>query len=244
MKRLFVILLALSLFCALILCAGAAYEPDRLVDEADLLTNSEKAKVIARLDAIAQAQDFDVVIHTTTDIGRQDILDYGEDFYLEHGYGEDGIILVRLAGEEPEWGYVVFGKGERVFDDAAMDELDAAFLADLRAGNYLKAFLAFADTAEELVGDYSPISVGTILISLVVGILLAWLIPMSVLKGQLKSVRTQAAASGYARPGSMQLTQQRDIFLYRNIIRTAKPKNNSSSGQVTSGGRSGRSGRG
>lgn len=63
-----------------------------------------------------------------------------------------------------------------------------------------------------------------------------FLIPMSVLKGQLKSVRMQNAATSYVRPNSMQLTQERDLFLYRNVTRTARPKNNSGSGGSSGGG--------
>ena len=70
--------------------------------------------------------------------------------------------------------------------------------------------------------------------------MLSFLIPMSVLKGQLKSVRMQNAASSYVRPNSMQLTRERDLFLYRNVTRTARPKNNSGSG--SSSGSSGSSG--
>ena len=82
------------------------------------------------------------------------------------------------------------------------------------------------------------------ILSLIAGAVLSFLIPMSVLKGQLKSVRMQAAASSYVRPGSMELRQQRDIFLFRNVTRTARPKNNSSSGGGGGGSRStgGRSG--
>ena len=75
-------------------------------------------------------------------------------------------------------------------------------------------------------------------VSLIVGAVLSFLIPMSVLKGQLKSVRMQAAASSYVRPGSRELRQQRDIFLFRNVTRTARPKNNSSSGGGGGGGSS------
>ena len=44
----------------------------------------------------------------------------------------------------------------------------------------------------------------------------------------------------------MHLTQDRDIFLYRNITRTAKPKNTGSGGSThrTSGGNTSRIGRG
>ena len=66
----------------------------------------------------------------------------------------------------------------------------------------------------------------TVLISVGIGILLAFLIPMSMLKGELKSVRRENAAANYVRENSMNLTAKRDIFLYRNVVRTPIPKSN------------------
>ena len=65
-----------------------------------------------------------------------------------------------------------------------------------------------------------------IIVAVVIGIILSFLIPMSILKGQLKTVRHQAAAADYVRPNSMNLTNKRDIFLYRRVVRTEIPKPN------------------
>ena len=57
-------------------------------------------------------------------------------------------------------------------------------------------------------------------------------------KGALKSVRAQAAANSYVRRDSMQLTMDRDLFLYRTVTATPKPKDrdsNSSSHTGSSG---------
>ena len=55
-----------------------------------------------------------------------------------------------------------------------------------------------------------------------------------ILKGQLKTVRAKAEASDYMKPGSLQLTEARDFFLYRHIDRREKPKNNGGSTTHTS----------
>ena len=49
-------------------------------------------------------------------------------------------------------------------------------------------------------------------------------------RGQLKTVRRKAAASDYVRPGSMNVAYANDVFLYSHVNRTAKPKDNDSSG--------------
>jgi uncharacterized protein len=41
-------------------------------------------------------------------------------------------------------------------------------------------------------------------------------------KGQLKSVALQKRATDYMKPGSLNITDSRDFFLYRHIDRTEK----------------------
>ena len=64
-----------------------------------------------------------------------------------------------------------------------------------------------------------------ILICIAIGIVAA-IIVTGIMKSQLKSVRPQNAAGSYVVEGSFQLTHSRDLFLYRNVTRHARPKNN------------------
>lgn len=64
-----------------------------------------------------------------------------------------------------------------------------------------------------------------VLISIGIGLLIG-LITVLVMRSQLKSVRPKNAAADYVVPGSFRLRHSRDIFLYRNVTRTARPKNN------------------
>ena len=57
-----------------------------------------------------------------------------------------------------------------------------------------------------------------------IGLLVAFM-----LKGQLKSVHRQDQANAYVKPGSMQITQSDDHFLYSNVVRMPKQQNNSHS---------------
>lgn len=58
---------------------------------------------------------------------------------------------------------------------------------------------------------------------LVIGLITA-LIVTGVMKSRLKSVAPQRDATSYVRQGSMKLTNQRDLYLYREIHRTERPK--------------------
>jgi uncharacterized protein len=67
----------------------------------------------------------------------------------------------------------------------------------------------------------------------VIGLVIA-AIATAVMKGKLKSVHAQAGASGYVKNGSMNVTHRQDLFLYRDVNRTAKPKDSSGSSTHTS----------
>ena len=69
------------------------------------------------------------------------------------------------------------------------------------------------------------------------------LIAVGIMSAKMKTVRSQSHASDYVRPGSMQLTNQRDIFLYSHVSRRAKPKQTSSGGSRGGGSRGGAGGR-
>ncbi len=252
-NRIFSLLLLLTLCAFLVLpCAAAGTDeahPPRVWDDAGLLTDGEYTALTQKLDEISERLDFDVVVVTVFSLDGADARAYADDVFDLNGYGMgDGGILFLFApndGENGKYHFSTFAKGEDIFDGDAFDELESATLDLLRAGRYAEAFDAYADTCDALVGSYGKISAGTVIFALLAGVVLAFLIPMNLYKGQLKSVRSQPAATDYVRSGSMQLTVNRDLFLYRNITRTPKPKNNSSgNGSHTSSSGSSHGGRG
>ena len=70
-------------------------------------------------------------------------------------------------------------------------------------------------------------------ICFVIGLVIA-AIATAIMKGQLKSVRSQAGASSYVKSGSLNVTHRQDLFLYRDVKRTAKPKDSGGSSTHTS----------
>ena len=72
-----------------------------------------------------------------------------------------------------------------------------------------------------------------IVIPPVVGIVCAFVVTGS-MKSKLKTVRSEAAAKNYIRPGSLSIEQQSDVFLYKNVSKVRI--------ESSSGGSSGRSG--
>ena len=81
--------------------------------------------------------------------------------------------------------------------------------------------ITFVCSAAALSPMYLVLAVG-------IGLVLAWVI-VSVMKSQLRSVAFQENAASYVREGSMNLTNSRELFLYRDVHRTERPKESSSS---------------
>ena len=61
--------------------------------------------------------------------------------------------------------------------------------------------------------------------SLIAGIVIAFIV-VGIMKAQLKTVRKQNNAANYVVDGSFHLTNRAEFFLYRNVVRRERPKNN------------------
>ncbi|MBQ9946404.1 MAG: TPM domain-containing protein [Clostridia bacterium] len=85
----------------------------------------------------------------------------------------------------------------------------------------------YSDYEDKYTPDFFNIK--WFLVAIVIGVIIAFIYTAS-LKSQLKTVRSKASAKDYVIPGSLHLTQQRDVFMYSNVKKIPKPKENSSKG--------------
>lgn len=255
MKKIIAVLFCLCLVFSLSFSASADTIPDerlqpRLVDGADILTDSEEADLLSKLDKVSEELQFDVVIATTYGLGGSYIRDVADDYYDYNGFGygsgRDGcVLLVDMEGRD--WWISTCGYGIAAFTDAGIEYIGEQIESDLSNGYYYDAFETYAELCDDFVTkaesgspyDSDNLPKGGynwffgIIFSLVAGFVIA-LIATLVMKSKLKSVRRQPAAKDYLVPGSMKVTQSRDIFLYRNVTKRAKPKQSSGSSTHTS----------
>ncbi len=247
----------LTAFLCLVLCLSGAVTvfaaPACLWDGADYLTDTQEAALAAQLEDIRTRQGLDVVIVTVPTLSGQDATDYADDYYDGNGYREDGILLL-IADYDRQWAVSTSGYGITVLTEAGLDYLTEAFVPYLSQGDYSKAFQIFAGICDDLItqaknGDPYDIddlpkvpfqAVKSLLISLCIGLAAALLVT-GIMRSQLKSVRSQPAASHYIKDGSMHITQSRELFLYRHVTRTKRETNSSSGGSKTHTSSSGRS---
>lgn len=248
-KKLSVLFLAIVL-CLCIARPVSAAESEgfvdqyyRVLDMADLLTDSEESALIKKLDEISLRQNMDVIIATTDDLGGYSVRDYADWLYEQcmFGYGrnKDGLILL-ISMEDRDWCISTCGYGITAFTDAGIEYIGEQITSDLSDGNYAAAFSSYAELCDDFITQArtgapydsgnlpsKPLSFIWIPIALFVGFIIAKIF-VGNMKSELKTVRKQAAANSYVKSGSMNITESRDLFLYRTVTKTARPKNTSS----------------
>ncbi len=218
----------------------------RMHDSAEVLTEDENTKLEASLEELSVRQSFDVVIATIDSLegeGCTSMEEYADDLYdyCQFGYGEnrDGVLLVVSIGDR-KWHISTCGYGITAFTDAGIQYLGEQMTPDMADGDYAAAFHTFIKWTDAYVTaareghpydvdnmPKEPFSIVYLGVALLIGLVTA-LIVTGVMKSRLKSVAPQRDAADYVRQGSMKLTNQRDLFLYRDVHRTERPKASSS----------------
>jgi uncharacterized protein len=249
MRKIFSALLVLILcFClAIAVSANAASSDLFLIDEADLLTDSQEATLAEKLERVSNTYQAQLVVVTMNSFGYVDselALEYIYDS-MGFGYGpnRDGVLLL-ICMETREYQILSNGFPGEAIDSYDIEIIGDAIVPGLSDGDYAYAFDEFIDQCQYYLEGYLngyPFQPGaTLVVCLAVGLVVGLIVAL-ILKGQLKTIRKQHAAHAYCKPGSMQVSVHRDVFLYRNVTRTEK-ESSSSSGR-SSGGSSGGSSR-
>ena len=216
----------------------------RMNDSAEVLTEDEDSELEASLEELSVRQSFDVVVATIDSLEDEGYTSMEEcaDDLCQFGYGEnrDGVLLVVSTGDR-KWHISTCGYGITAFTDAGIQYLGEQMTPDMADGDYAAAFRTFIQWTDAYITaareghpydvdnmPKEPFSIVYLGVALVIGLITA-LIVTGVMKSQLKSVAPQRDATSYVRQGSMKLTNQRDLFLYRDVHRTERPKESSSS---------------
>lgn len=230
--------------------ADAASDKTRIVDKADLLSDDEETELSDKLDEISERQQVDVVVVTVNSLEGASTMEYADDFFDYNGYGfgteHDGILFLISMGER-DWYISTVGFGITAVTDAGREYMAEKFLPYLSEGEYAEAFRVFAEQCDDYIRQAKtgtpydidniptePFShVGAILIAVVIGFVVA-LIATGIMRLDLHSVYSQPAADNYMKKNSLRLTRENELFLYKNVTRTEKPKENSSSNNRSS----------
>lgn len=225
---------------------NAADDMMRISDWAGLLSDDEVAELSDQLDEISERQQFDVVIVTLDSLEGAYVTAYADDFFDYNGYGfgenKDGILFL-ISMEERDWCISTSGYGITAFTDAGQEYLSEKFLPYLSDGDYAEAFRIFASWCDDYITqaragtpydvDNIPVEpfslLGAFIIAIVIGLIVAFIVT-GIMKLGLRSVFSEPKADSYMKKDSLRLTKNYDLFLYRNVTKTEKPKETSTSG--------------
>ncbi len=231
-RKLLTVLFAALLLLSLAVSVSAASDAD-LYDDAELLDSAQEARVEEALSRVGGQFDAQIVIVTVAS-SEESVDALVEECYDSNnmGLGEnrDGVLL--LVCMDPRE-YRILSNGF-AGDAIGQDEIDAigdAIVSDLSDGDYESAFTAFAEQCAYYLDGYLngfPFPAGkNLATALIIGAVVGLIVAL-VLKGQLKSVRKQNQANTYIKTGSMRVTTETDLFLYREVSRTKKESSGSS----------------
>ncbi len=215
-------------------------QEDRLVDLAGVIGDEKESKLKSKLDSISEEWNCDVAIVFVESLQGKDVTAYADDFYDYNGYGmgtDDSGILLLISRGDREWAISTYGKGIKVFTDKEQSYIMDRVQPELKNNDYYNAGSTFASLCEESLELYDKtgkghdtrnflkafwyccVFSGVVALLCIIGMI-----------GKLKTVKFQKGARDYVKRGSMHITSQKDLFLYRNVTKTVKQTSSGSSG--------------
>lgn len=268
MKR--IIFVLIIIFLSFPLIAQDAYQKQRIIDDAGLLTAAEISGLERRAEEIAKTYSIDLVIVTKTDLGGEGIIDYADDYFDYGGYGldndgnnmgedRDGVLFLQVTAER-DYRFSTSGRAINLLDknDYAFDKLEKDMLKFLRVDDYAGAYYSFFEAMEEFLvleakgrrynffhrWNFVLVAVGWV-VSFLIG-----LYSVNYWKSGMKIYLPIKQADSYFLAGSLAFSQQKERFLYSNVSKTIRVDSSTLGGgsggtRTSSSGRShgGRSGK-
>jgi|GEM_PF-1534946 len=225
MKKITSLLLTAAIISAFVLIfATPAYGASSyIVDNASVIDDSSESDLSGRMQEVAEKHSIDMVVVTVQTTEGKYYVDYADDYYDQHGYGKDGVLLLIVMEYEFD-GYssvcYISTAGKCINyiseDDAYDIESDVAYY--LHDRDFSAAIITFASGCDSAITSAKNINPMVFVVAVIVGLIVAAVFTGK-LKKQLKSVRAQPAASTYVKNGSMQIRESREMFLYRTVSR-------------------------
>lgn len=132
---------------------------ERLVDDADLLTDSEEDELKEQLDSIYETYGYDAVIVTTGSLNGYTATEFADDFYDYNGFAEDGILLL-ISMEERDWAISTAGGAINAFTDDIQEEIISSIMSYLGNDKWYDAFNLFCVNCDIYIDNYVNYTLG------------------------------------------------------------------------------------
>lgn len=249
----------------LVTCLLSLAQLRHVADQANTFTDAQEQALEQRMQKLYDTYGFDTVIVTTNDSRGQTAQMYAADFYDEfRSYSDypNGLIF-SFNFDLGEYYEATRGIGQTIFTSGGEDELYNVLSPYLGSRSYYDAMNAYLTYVENKISRYAvagadgKMTLSTTkrlpsvseaisqaadyLLFYAGGGLLAGLGVAFGLKSKLQVAKPQPDANRYTVPGSLNLRDSSDIFLYQTVTRTRIQENRSGGGGGRGGGGSFRS---
>ena len=262
MKKRIIAIIAAILTFALMAIPAMALDADsdliyqsnsNVYDEANLLSSSEAKKLAQKIASFNQNHNIDIVVVTLQNLqGNPNT--FAENYYDSHGFGSGGSnsgVMLLISMQTRDWVITARGKGLSAFCEEGREYIGEKIQPKLSDGDYYKAFDLFCDLSEDFIVQYEngtpytadnlpmkpfpvlPFALGSVAVAFIIS-----LIVTAVMKSHLKSVRPQDTAKYYVRPGSLNIVNGYEQFLYSNVTSTKIQSSSDGDGGIHSSGSS------
>lgn len=234
MKKLIVTLLCLSCLLGLTITAFASNDLPSIVDEANLLTESDEAALSRKATPLKNQYSLDVVILTVNSTQDRSPRQYAESYYDQKGYADDGILLL-ISMEERDWYICTTGKGKEIFTSYGIDRLSEEFIDHLSDGYYSRGFNIFLDAIPSYCEAYAQgepidesIGLSHVIIALIIGAAIGG-ITIAVMRSAMNTAKAKPSATEYVKNGTFRPYGNFDMYLYSRVTKTPRQTNSSGS---------------
>lgn len=229
---------------------GKKAHPDRIKDQADILTTEEEQELRESADEISKRQKLDVVIVTVPNTGEKTAKEEAQDFYDYNGYGmgnnHDGIMLL-LSMDDRQYYICTTGYGITAFTDSGINYIESQIVPEFKENDYVEAFVKFEKLSDDFVtaakdgkpydGKHMPVSSMAVMINVVESVILGFVVALFLAlkkKAAMKTIREQDDACHYTCDEKVKLTKNHDRFVSefvtKRIIEDEKKGSSTSTG--------------
>lgn len=211
-------------FLVLLLTFGAAgAEMVHVTDEANVLTDRERARLQQMAEELYQKTGFDVILHTTNNSQRKTPFDYSMDYY--HSFRNPDKYpngaLFSILFDIRDYYEAARGSGISLLSEQGEGKLQSVVQSKLSDDDYYDALSNYVRYVRRILIPPTPMERAIELFPyLLAGGMVIGLFYAFFLRSQIKTPKYRYDAQNYVLRNSLDLTDARDIYLYQTTTRT------------------------
>lgn len=158
-KRFSALAVALFMIICTPICVFAESEY-KIIDEAQLLTESELSDINTQLESVSQETGWDVAVYTNNNnVDKSDMKDYCNKYYKENNYGKNSdkrgmLLTIDMSSRH----LYIITKGDTMyyFNDERNDKILDDVQADMKRNDYYGALQTYVTEVEQSYSEGKP----------------------------------------------------------------------------------------